>query len=148
MVVCLSGFDLSHSFGVGELRVLDLLVVVDHQGEIDVAVGHVARDVAARIAGVGLAKAEDVLIEPGCLLQVGGPRSQCERCAAWPSPRRELECCRSRVDTTIVGILATHWNGLPKRRSRPAGTLTDASEPRSLSGTVTGRSPHGAQRNA
>ena len=73
MVVCLSGFDLSHSFGVGELRVLDLLAVVDHQGEIDVSVGHVARDVAARIAGVGLAKAEDVLIEPGCLLQVGGP---------------------------------------------------------------------------
>src|SRR5712691_1129456 len=57
--------------GAGELRLRDLLAVVDHQGEIDVAVGHVARDVAARIAGIGLAKAEDVLIEPGCLLQVG-----------------------------------------------------------------------------
>src|SRR5262249_49345906 len=54
----------------GQLRFLDVLAVVDHQREVDVAVRHVPGDVAARAAGRSLAKAEDVLVEARGLLEV------------------------------------------------------------------------------
>ena len=56
--------------GPGELRLLLLLAVVDHQGEVDIAVGHVPRDVAAGMAGLGLVDAEHVLVELGRLFQI------------------------------------------------------------------------------
>src|SRR5260370_1357041 len=56
--------------GTGELRLRVVLAVVDHEGEIDVAVGHVPGSVAARMSGLGLIDAEDVLVELGRLFQV------------------------------------------------------------------------------
>ena len=59
--------------GAGELGLLLLLAVIDHEGEIDIAVGHVPGDVAAGMAGLGLVDAEDVLVEFGRLLQMLRP---------------------------------------------------------------------------
>src|SRR6185312_6615660 len=54
----------------GELRLLDILGIVEHEGEVDIAVGHVARDVAAGIALAGALEAEDLLVEFGGLLEI------------------------------------------------------------------------------
>src|SRR5262245_64741874 len=54
--------------GTRKLRLLDIFAVVDHQGEIDVSVCQVSRDMPARVSCAGLAKAEDILIKFGCLL--------------------------------------------------------------------------------
>ena len=56
--------------GAGELRFGGVLAVVDHQGEIGLAVGHVPGDVLVVAAGADLLEAEHVLVERGRLLQV------------------------------------------------------------------------------
>jgi hypothetical protein len=44
--------------------------VVLHQREVDHAVGHVAREVVAGLAGLGIAEAEDLLVEVAGALHV------------------------------------------------------------------------------
>src|SRR5262245_23289139 len=56
--------------GTGKLRLLDIFAVIDHQGEIDVSVCQVSRDMPARVSCAGLAKAEHLFIKLGCLLQI------------------------------------------------------------------------------
>src|SRR5260370_791151 len=56
--------------GTRKLGLLLVLAVVDHQREVDIAVGHVPRRVAARMSGLGLIDPEHVLIELCRLLQV------------------------------------------------------------------------------
>src|SRR4051794_18344884 len=56
--------------GSGELRLRLVLAVVGHQREIDGAFSHMARGVAARMAGLELVDTEDVLVELGGLFQV------------------------------------------------------------------------------
>src|SRR5262249_62108047 len=56
--------------GAGKLRLCDIFTVVDHQGEIDVSVCQVSRDMPARVPCAGLAKAEHLFIKLGCLLQI------------------------------------------------------------------------------
>jgi hypothetical protein len=59
-----------HGPGPESWRLLDIFAVVDHQGEIDVSVCQVSRDMPARIACAGLTKAEHFFIKLGCLLQI------------------------------------------------------------------------------
>src|SRR5205814_8575908 len=54
-----------------QLRLRIVLAVIDHQREIDVAVGHVARDMAARAPGLHLAKAVNVLVELRRRFEIG-----------------------------------------------------------------------------
>jgi hypothetical protein len=56
--------------GAGEPRLCDILTVVDHQGQIDVSISHVPRNMPASISRGGLTKAEDILIKLGRLLQI------------------------------------------------------------------------------
>src|SRR5262245_57502512 len=56
--------------GAGEHRVLAVVAVPLHQREIEIAVGHVARDVVPVRRGVELLEAEDVLVERGRLVEV------------------------------------------------------------------------------
>jgi hypothetical protein len=56
--------------GTGKLRLLDIFAVIDHQGEIDVSVSQVSRDMPARVSCTGLAKVEHLFINLGCLLQI------------------------------------------------------------------------------
>ena len=56
--------------GAGELRFGGGLAVVEHEGEIGLAVGQVPGDVLVVAAGADLLEAEHVLIERGRLLQV------------------------------------------------------------------------------
>ena len=57
--------------GADQLRLGVVLAVVQHQREIDIAVGQVARYVAARAPGFDLAEAEHVLVEPGRGFEIG-----------------------------------------------------------------------------
>ena len=47
-----------------------VLAVIDHDREVDIAVGHMARGVAARVPGLGLIDTEHVFVELGRLLEV------------------------------------------------------------------------------
>ena len=55
----------------GPLRLLRILAVVEHQREIELPIGHVARIVAARVVGAELLETKNVLVEFRRLLQVG-----------------------------------------------------------------------------
>src|SRR5262249_33068480 len=56
--------------GTGKLRLLDIFAVVYHQGEIDVSVCQVSRDMPARISCADLAKVEHLFIKLASLLQI------------------------------------------------------------------------------
>jgi hypothetical protein len=56
--------------GTRKLRLLDIFAVIDHQGEVDVSVCQVSRDMPARVSCAGLAKAEHLFIKLGCLFQI------------------------------------------------------------------------------
>src|SRR5438045_4406465 len=56
--------------GAGELGLRYVLAVIDHERNVDVAVGHVPRRVAARISGLGLVDAKDILVEFGRRFEV------------------------------------------------------------------------------
>jgi hypothetical protein len=54
-----------------ELGFLVRLAVIDHQREVDIAVGQVPRNVSARPSGLDLAKPEHVFVEFGRRLELG-----------------------------------------------------------------------------
>ena len=49
--------------GAGELGLVHLLIVIDHERDIQRAVGHVARHMTSRVTGTGLTKPENILVE-------------------------------------------------------------------------------------
>src|SRR5215208_3882373 len=57
--------------GADQLRLGVVLAVIDHQREIDIAVGQMPRDVAARAPGPDLAEAVHRFVEPGHRFEVG-----------------------------------------------------------------------------
>ncbi len=56
--------------GAGELSFVHLFIVIEHEGDIQLAIGHVARYVAARMTGSGLTQSKYVLIEFGGALEI------------------------------------------------------------------------------
>src|SRR5215471_4569088 len=56
----------AHQFGF-----LVLLAVIDHQREVDIAVGQMARDMSARAPGMHLPEAEYILVELCSRFEVG-----------------------------------------------------------------------------
>src|SRR4029450_7319748 len=75
--------------GPRELRLRLVLAVVGHQREIDGAFGHVPRGVAARMAGLELVDAEDVLVELGGLFQVLDLERDVDDASHWISSLRD-----------------------------------------------------------
>jgi hypothetical protein len=49
--------------GSGELRLVHLFIVIDHERDIQIAVRHVAGYVTARMTSAGLSQAKHVLIK-------------------------------------------------------------------------------------
>src|SRR5258706_3883585 len=56
--------------GACELGFGGVLAVIDHEGEVDMPIGQMARDVLAVAAGLGVLEAEDFGIELSCLFKV------------------------------------------------------------------------------
>jgi hypothetical protein len=71
MVLDLDAEMMDRRSGTDHLGFGVVFAVVDRQREIDIAVGHVARDVPARAAGLDLAKTVNVLVESGGGLEIG-----------------------------------------------------------------------------
>src|SRR5437868_11719622 len=54
----------------GKLRLRHILAVIDHQREIERAIGHMPRYMSARVSRSSLPKAEHLLVKPGRLFEV------------------------------------------------------------------------------
>src|SRR5207249_10379401 len=57
--------------GASPLRLVNILAVVEHQREIELPIGQVARIMTARVVGAELPEAKNVLVEFRRLLQIG-----------------------------------------------------------------------------